>query len=146
MGNPQFVVASGPVIIENNKVLLNRHGKTEKEKRMWKFVGGKVEIEDYNPAVDIFEATCKREVKEEMGIDIEIITSLKPMLILPVGNMTENVILIHYLAKRIGEIKPGTDIVEWAWHDIDNLPENCAPNIAPVIESYKKLKENLHKM
>ena len=28
------------------------------------------------------------------------------------------VILVHYLAKRIGEVKPGKDIREWKWLDI----------------------------
>lgn len=139
MSTTKFIIAAGPVIIENNKVLLNRHGKTEKEQKMWKFVGGKVELEDYKPGIDVLEEACKREVMEEMGLEVELISPLKPMLILPTGNMTENVILIHYLARRIGEIKPGADIVDWDWFNIDQLPKNCAPNIAPVIEDYKKI-------
>lgn len=38
--NAKFIIASGPVIIENNKVLLNRHGEDDKAKEYWKFVGG----------------------------------------------------------------------------------------------------------
>ncbi len=140
------IIASGPVIIENNKVLLNRHGDTPKKQKLWKFVGGKVEIDDYNPAIDILEAACKREVKEEMGIEIEILVAIKPMLIVKPEDSNQYVILIHYLAKRIGKITPGIDIIEWAWHDIDNLPENCAPNIQPIIDDYKKLKENLNRI
>ena len=33
----RIIVASGPVIVENNKVLLNQHG----DDNFWKFCGGK---------------------------------------------------------------------------------------------------------
>jgi len=60
----KIIIASGPVIVENNKVLLNQHGDTT----FWKFCGGKVE----NFETDLIE-NAKREVKEEMGIEIEIL-------------------------------------------------------------------------
>ncbi|MBI5732327.1 MAG: NUDIX domain-containing protein [Candidatus Magasanikbacteria bacterium] len=73
-----------------------------------------------------------RKIKEEMGIDIEILRPLKPMVIKrPDGSV---VILIHFLAKRIGEIKTEPDILNWGWFPIDALPENCAPNIKQVLE------------
>ena len=61
---PKIIIASGPVIIENDKVLLNQHGDTT----FWKFCGGRVE--DYE--TDLIE-NARREVKEEMGIGIEIL-------------------------------------------------------------------------
>lgn len=125
-----IIIASGPVIIENDKVLLNKHG----DDGMWKFVGGKVEAFDIS-----LEEVAKREVMEEMGIEVDIIRPLKPMMIdLP----DKIVILIHYLATRRGEIKPGEDILKWDWFDIHNLPEDSAPNIKPVIEEYLNSKSN----
>jgi len=118
------IIASGPVIIEDGKVLLNKHG----DDGYWKFVGGKVEDFDIT-----LEEVAKREVMEEMGLEIEIIRPLKPMMI---SFPDKVVILIHYLAKRIGEIKPGSDILEWAWFDVNDLPVDSAPNIAPVIAEY----------
>lgn len=119
-----IIIASGPVIIEKEKVLLNKHG----DDNFWKFVGGKVE--DYSVSL---EDCAKREVKEEMGLEIKIICPLKPMMV----EMPEKiVILIHYLADRIGDVKPGEDIIEWDWFDIHNLPEDVAPNIKPVIDTY----------
>ncbi|MEK7165000.1 MAG: NUDIX domain-containing protein [Patescibacteria group bacterium] len=118
------IIASGPVIIEDNKVLLNQHGEDE----FWKFPGG--QVEDFTVSL---EDSAKREVKEEMGIAIEIIRPLKPLLVQkPSG---EVIVLIHFLAKRLGEITPGADIREWNWFAIDNLPDNLAPNIKPVLES-----------
>lgn len=118
------IIASGPVIIEDNRVLLNQHG----EDNFWKFPGGTVEDFSVSP-----EDNAKREVKEEMGIAIEIIRPLKPLLVQkPSG---EVVVLIHFLAKRLGEIEPGADIREWNWFPLNDLPTNLAPNIKPVLDS-----------
>jgi len=122
--NKPTIIASGPVIIEAGKVLLNKHG----DDGYWKFVGGKVENFDIT-----LEEVAKREVMEEMGLEIDIIRPIKPMMI---NFPDKTVILIHYLAKRIGEIKPGSDILEWDWFDVHNLPLDSAPNIEPVIEEY----------
>jgi 8-oxo-dGTP pyrophosphatase MutT (NUDIX family) len=118
------------VIVENNKVLLNQHGDTT----FWKFCGGRVE--DFG--TDLIQ-NAKREVKEEMGIEIEIINE-KPFLLHTTKETPEgkiDVILVHYLAKRIGEIQPDADIREWDWLDINNLPENLAPNILPTLKHFE---------
>lgn len=129
----KIIVVSGPVIVEDNKVLLNQHG----ESNFWKFCGGKVE--DFE--TDLIE-NAKREVKEEMGIEIEILD--EHPLITYRKKETEageiDVILVHYLAKRIGEVKPGKDIREWNWFDLDNLPDNLAPNIIPALKHFGFIK------
>lgn len=120
----ETIIASGPVIIENNKVLLNKE-KKEYGITPWLFPGGKA-----NDGETDLEAICKREVKEEMGIEIEIIKKL------PTIEKEQNCkkyVLHHFLANRIGEIKPAADIVEWAWHDINNLPGDCAPNVYEIV-------------
>ena len=119
-----IIIASGPVIIENEKVLLDKQGNDD----FWKFCGGRVH--DYSVSL---EDRAKERAKEELGIDMEIIRPLKPMV---VETPEKIVILIHYLANRIGDIKPGEGIREWDWFDIHNLPEDTAPNIKPVIEEY----------
>ena len=135
------IVASGPVIIENNKVLLNRHGDNLEDQKWWKFVGGKVEDDEIS-STDSLENACKREVMEEMGIEIENLIPIKPMLIPHPNKPGLYVILIHYLAKRIGEVKPSSEIVDYKWFDIHDLPKDCAPNIKPVIEEYIKISKN----
>ncbi len=130
---PKIIIASGPVIVENNKVLLNQHGDTT----FWKFCGGRVE--DFQ--TDLIE-NARREVKEEMGIEIEILDE-KPFLLhtkkeTPEGNL--DVILVHFLAKRIGEIIPGEDIRKWDWLDIENLPQDLAPNILPALKHFGFIK------
>ena len=119
-----IIIASGPVIIENEKVLLDKQGDDD----FWKFCGGRV----HDPSVSL-EDRANERAKEELGISIEIIRPLKPMMI----EMPEKVvILIHYLAKRIGDVKLGEGVKEWGWFDIHKLPKDIAPNIQPVINEY----------
>jgi ADP-ribose pyrophosphatase YjhB (NUDIX family) len=119
------IIASGPVIVEDGKVLLNRERK-ESGETLWMFPGGQMETDDAT-----LEDACRREVKEEMGIEIDIIRPLHTILVRKDGAM---IILCHYLAVRRGEIIPGAEIVEWGWHDIRNLPPNCAPNVFDIIK------------
>jgi len=125
----KIIIASGPVIVENSKVLLTLHGEDD----FWKFCGGKVE--NFNSGLI---ETAKREVMEEMGLNIEIIDENPFIMYIlkETSNEKIDVILVHYLAKRIGEIAPAKDIREWQWFDINNLPENLAPNIKPALQHF----------
>ena len=126
----KIIVASGPVIIENNKVLLN---KDEKD-NFWKFCGGRINDEEFN-----LKETAKREVKEEMGLDIEILDD-EPYFFYTEkekDGLKMSVVLVHFLARRIGNIAPGEGITEWCWLDINNLDkENLAPNIRPTLKYF----------
>jgi ADP-ribose pyrophosphatase YjhB (NUDIX family) len=126
----KIIIASGPVIVENNKVLLNKHGDDD----FWKFCGGRIEEAESN-----LKDAARREVKEEMGIKIEILNN-NPYFFYTEkenGGMPTSVILAHFLAKRVGEITPGKDIREWRWIDINDLDkENLAPNIKPVLKYF----------
>lgn len=121
------IIASGPVIIKDNKVLLNKHG----ESNLWKFPGGDI----YEPVGDL-EMWAVKRASEEMGLDIKLKKPIKPMVL---WQDDQVIILIHYLAELLNEeYKPAEYIREHAWLDIDNLPEDCSPNILPVINEYKR--------
>ncbi|MDD4990558.1 MAG: NUDIX hydrolase [Candidatus Pacebacteria bacterium] len=127
---PKIFIVSGPIIVENGKVLLDKHG----DDNFWKFCGG--QVRDFE--LDLIESAKKR-TKEEMGVDLEILNE-KPFFLLvkkETPDTTADVVLVHFLAKRIGEIKPGKDIKEWDWFDLNNLPENMAPNIEPVLRHFQ---------
>ncbi|MDD3003272.1 MAG: NUDIX hydrolase [Patescibacteria group bacterium] len=126
----QIIIASGPVIVENNKVLLN---KDEKD-NFWKFCGGRVEESDFN-----LKDTAKREVKEEMGVEIEILDNNPYFFYTEKGREDKavSIILVHFLAKRIGEIILGQEIKEWCWMDLKDLDgEDLAPNIKPTLKYF----------
>jgi 8-oxo-dGTP diphosphatase len=126
----KIIIASGPVIVEDNKVLLDIQG----EDTFWKFCGGKMQ-----EAESLQEAATRR-VKEELGIKIEILNE-KPFLLHTTKETVDGVIdiiLVHYLAKRIGEITPGADIRQWKWISLSELEkENLASNILPTLKHFK---------
>lgn len=127
------IIVVGPIIVENNKVLLCQHG----DDNFWKFCGGRMENFDSD-----YIATARREVKEEMGFDIEIINQ-EPFILHTNKSSVDDVsdvVLIHYLAKKIGDIKPGIDIRGWQWFDLNNLPNNLAPNIIPTLKYFTFIK------
>lgn len=126
----KIIIASGPVIVENNKVLLNKHGDDD----FWKFCGGRVEEDEIN-----LKNAAQREVKEEMGLEIEVLNNIPYFFYTEkeIDGVQTSVILAHFLAKRIGEITPGKDIKEWRWIDLNDLDrENLAPNIKPVLKYF----------
>jgi len=123
------MIASGPVIIEDNKILLDKEQKSYGITN-WLFPGGKKEGNE-TP-----KETCIREVKEELDIEIEIIKQLSTIEREKDGTYWT---LHHFLAKRIGEIKIGDGVVEYGWFDIDNLPDDCSPNVYKIIEEYKNM-------
>ena len=125
--NSKIIIASGPVIVEDNKVLLNKSGDDD----FWKFCGGKI-----GDSENLIE-TAQRRIKEEMGLEIKIINreaflmyTKKP------GEPEIDVILAHFLAEKINRVAPGEMVKEWEWFAIDNLPDNLAPNIKPTLKHF----------
>ncbi|MFH1592441.1 MAG: NUDIX hydrolase [Candidatus Woesearchaeota archaeon] len=124
----EITIASGPVIIENNKVLLVKH-----KDPFWKFPGG-TQLDTHN-----FIENAKREVKEELNINVTLQEDPYVMAFERNHNgIKEYVILIHYLAKKEGEVKPGEEIEEYKWFNINDLPKDCAPNIKPTVDFFKE--------
>lgn len=126
----KIIFASGPVVVENNKVLLDISGNDD----FWKFCGGRVKENE-----GLIEAAHNRFL-EELNMKIEIINP-EPYIMYTKkpGNEKIDVILIHWLSRRIGEEKAGETVKEFAWHDINNLPDNLAPNIIPTLKHFKFL-------
>ncbi len=123
----KLIIGSGPVIVENKKVLLNRDRKDS----FWKFCGGQVEESEH-----CLKAVAQREAKEEMGIDLEFADN-DPFLYYVKKDDDVSVILAHFLAKRVGDIKAGPDTIEWSWISIDDLQSHdLAPNIIPALKHF----------
>ncbi|MFA6422512.1 MAG: NUDIX hydrolase [Candidatus Buchananbacteria bacterium] len=137
------MIASGPVIIQMRdgieKTLLVKHGDKPIEQLKWKFCGGKI-----LKGMDL-EENAIREAKEEIGLEVKLIKPLKPMIVwneIPEtgSEQPEAIILIHYLATIDQEPIAGEQTLKMEWFDINNLPDDCAPNVKPVIENYINLK------
>ena len=130
--NLKSIIASGPVIINEGKLMVNLDSKDD----FYKIPGGTIE-----PETEDLEEACKREAKEENNADIEIIRPLRPMIIWKNPQTDEKmaILLIHYLAKikNPNEVKPIPPIKEVRWLDIEEIKQGkhkVAPNIKFLIE------------
>ena len=74
----KVIIASGPVIVKNNTVLLDISSEDE----FWKFCGGKVKENE------TLQETAVRRAKEELGIKINL--------------QNENPFLMYVVKKKIG--------------------------------------------
>ncbi len=88
----KYIVASGPVIIEDERLLVNKDDKDD----FYKLPGGTIK-----EGVENLEEACHRKTKEEINGLIEIIKPLHPMIIYknPQTKEKMTIVLIHYLAK-----------------------------------------------
>ena len=101
------------------RVLLLRHVPTKGWGDVWLTPGGK--LEDGETVLQGFE----REVREEVGVAIA-----DPMLTkilqqnLTDGSRVRHGYFAQFLARVVGELRPGSDVLEVRWFDA--LPEDMA--------------------
>lgn len=128
----KFIIASGPVIIEKGKLMVNKDDKDN----FYKLPGGTIE-----EGIEDLEKACHREAKEENNAEIEIIKPLHPMILWKNPQTKEKmvILLIHYLAKlkTKSKIKPILPIKEIRWLPIKEIKKGkykVAPNIKFLIK------------
>lgn len=132
-------------IVNNNKVLLRKHDKYG----IWLSVGGHIELEE-----DPVEAAI-REVKEEVGLTVEIIptskilnTDEKKYKHLPspafinrhkINNEHEHVTFIYFAKTNSNDIKQDNKEIseECRWFSIEDLKE-LKENISDTVKEYAK--------
>jgi len=120
--NNQFQVLVNAVIVKDGKILLSRRSFEEKHGAgTWTIPGGKLEFNNEHEAL---EKAVKREVMEEVGIEIE-----NKMTIL-VNNTFEHiedgikVLAIVFLCKyKSGIAKPLEDTIDVIWIGKDEVDE-----------------------
>ena len=127
----KYIVASGPVIIEENKLLVVKDNKDP----FYKLPGGTVK------EGESLEAGCLRRAKEEINADVEIIRPLRPNILYENPRTKEKmtIVLINYLSKLKNkeEIKPIPPSQEIKWIDIEEIKKgegNVSPNVKALIE------------
>jgi ADP-ribose pyrophosphatase YjhB (NUDIX family) len=129
----KYIIASGPVIIEKGKLLVNKDNKDD----FYKLPGGTIE-----EGIEDLEGTCHRETKEEINGLIKIIKPLHPMILWknPQTKQSMCIVLIHYKSKLLNkkEIKPIPPIQEIKWLSIKDIKTDkypIAPNIKFLIDN-----------
>ncbi len=120
------IVASGPVVIIQNKLLVTMDGKDD----FYKIPGGRVETGE------MLEQTCLRELEEETGFKGKIIRKLSTQILKRNPNTKEpmKISLNHYLCE-LEKIPNNLDPYQYnghevMWVDLSHLEDySLAPNI-----------------
>jgi len=114
----KFIIVSGPVIIEDGKLLANKDDKDD----FYKLPGGTIKENSGD-----LEEECHKRVKEEVNGEIEIIKPLHPKVLWenPQTKEKMTIVLVSYLAKLKNkeEIKPIAPIKEIVWLDLNKIDE-----------------------
>jgi len=126
------LVTSGLVIKSGKILLVNRN--IEPCRGMWSLIGGYIGWDE------TVEDCAKREVKEEVGLECEIINFLG--IYSGPNRDTHDLqnIGLAYVLKPVSEkiLIQKEEVMEAKWFTFDNLPTPLAFDHAKIIEDYKK--------
>lgn len=140
MEQKQFFIVLAIIQNEQGEILLARRNEPEVEYAhdKWELIGGGIEFGE-DP-----EAALKREVREEAGVDVQIIRLL-PKIITHLWNLTDKqhqIIMMCYECKTIGgELKPGLDqeIAELKYVPLEEIKNyDTLPNVYEAAQLIEK--------
>ena len=117
-----YLVVTG-ILIKDNKFLIKKRATTEKAfPNQWTVPGGKLELDDYAKRpkdtsshwYNVFEDLLKREVMEEVGLNVKNIRYLTSLSYIRSDNIPT--IIVSLFADPVGEeIKLCPALTEHAW-------------------------------
>lgn len=111
------IPAVAAVIVRDKEILLVKRG-TEPSRGKWSVPGGSIEWGE-----TLAEA-LKREIREETGLEIEIIKLIGVTDLIVDSKPSYHYVLIDYLARPVGgNLTPGSDVMDVRWVSVDNLSD-----------------------
>lgn len=135
-GKDYIGVGCGAVIVnDRNQLLLQLRNKAP-EKEYWSIPGGKVEM------FETFEEAIKREVKEEIGVDVQVVCELGICDHI-IRNEGKHWVSPSFLCKIVdGEpkIMEPTKHLDMKWFELNNLPEKITITTRDAVKNYQKYK------
>jgi mutator protein MutT len=141
--NKTYSVIVNVLVYKGNKILLSQRSlEEEHEPGKWTIPGGKIENDDSTDEIfNIVEDTIKREVMEEVGVEIndEVILISNNTFRRSNGQM---VLALIFLAKyKSGEPQPLEDTINVEWVDSNELDNfEFPPNVREyIVKGFNKL-------
>jgi 8-oxo-dGTP diphosphatase len=117
------------LIAENGRLFAARRGPTRRNAGLWELPGGK--LEDGETA----QACIVRELREELGMDVEPLAEWEPVLHKEPGLDLE---LIPVVCRRKGGALEPTEHVETGWFEPGVLRAlDWSPADVPVVERWR---------
>ncbi|MEN2975124.1 MAG: NUDIX hydrolase [Candidatus Caldarchaeales archaeon] len=134
------ITAVGALIISGSQLLLIKRA-FQPSAGKWSIPGGVVELGEK------VEEAVKREVREEVGIEIEDLQLLgvyDSIVRDENGDIKYHYIIIDYLAKpKSTSVTPSKEVVEYKWVDLKDVDVmNLTPSLREFTSKYRdKIKE-----
>jgi ADP-ribose pyrophosphatase YjhB (NUDIX family) len=122
------VIAVGAVVVKDGTLLMVRR-KNEPGQGLWSIPGGRLELGEY------ISAAVAREVKEETGLDVEVLELLG---IFEVPGDPHYVMLDH-IASHDGDDEPvaGDDVDDVRWVPFGGISElPCTPRLEETLRAW----------
>ena len=124
------------LIIQNNKIFITQNSSNSDHPFQWEFPGGKIKTGETN------EDCLKREIKEELEIEVEILCELKPVIF---DYEIKTIELIPFLCSfKSGKIHLNEHI-DFKWLELNELKSLNFPGadleLIQLKENWDTLKE-----
>jgi 8-oxo-dGTP diphosphatase len=126
-----MIIVTCAIIIKNNKILVTQRSETMLLPLKWEFPGGKVEEGEPH------EDSLIREIKEELGLDIQIMKDLPSNTHQYAANLV--VKLIPFICQIVGGTLELAEHKQALWLKKDQLRNlDWAEADIPIVEDYIK--------
>jgi len=135
------IPAVGAFIVKNGKLLMIRRAY-EPSAGKWSVPGGIIEVGE--SALD----ALRREVKEELGIEVKVIKLLDIYDCITkdeMGKIKYHYLIIGFLAHPISlEITPSSEVLEYSFFDRDEVEriKNITSSVKAIIEKHSEIFES----
>ena len=123
--SPWPVVAVGAIVWKEDRFLLIRRGRPPRQGG-WSIPGGRQE------AGETVHEAVHREIREEAGIDIEIlaVAAVVDLIERDGADLSHHFTVIDMLAEwRAGEARAGSDAMDTAWVSLDEIGAYDLPEL-----------------
>jgi len=123
------LVSATALVVHEGKVLVIRRAN-EPGKGKWSFPGGLVELGER--VVD----AVKREVKEEVGLDIEVLkcVGVADNIIGESGRIKYHYVILGFLARPLNlDVKANEEVLEWRWMSKEELLKSDSTKTAKIL-------------